>query len=201
MRLRFNVCVRVFCAPNATILLIYILAKINMSFIWKDDFLLPSFAGIFSKSIAGPFSEAKTHCRVSWLQLLNQLNFVWRHTKDFISNSYQWYLRNVQLLRTTVNWCWWRFTYTFSHSGNILGYTHCFWFFTLWFIDENASFFHFFHKITNIQSWRCFSSSKIRMQFSHTFCNITMIVKVMSQYFPELFKCIHNHIRSAEGYN
>ena len=27
-----------FCAPNATILLVYILAKIKMSFIWKDDF-------------------------------------------------------------------------------------------------------------------------------------------------------------------
>ena len=34
----FNVCVRVFCAPNATILLVYLPAKIKMSFIWKDDF-------------------------------------------------------------------------------------------------------------------------------------------------------------------
>ena len=34
----FNVCVRVFCAPNAIILLVYIPAKIKMSFIWKDDF-------------------------------------------------------------------------------------------------------------------------------------------------------------------
>ena len=33
-------------------------------------------------------------------------------------------------------------------------------------------YFTFFHKITNIRSWRCFSSSKIRKQFSHTFCNI-----------------------------
>ena len=33
----FNVCVRVFCAPNATILLVYISAKIKMNFIWKDD--------------------------------------------------------------------------------------------------------------------------------------------------------------------
>ena len=36
--------------------------------------------GIFCKSIAGPFSEAKT------LQLLNQLNFVWHHTKVFMQN-------------------------------------------------------------------------------------------------------------------
>ena len=35
---------------------------------------------------------------------------------------------------------------------------------------------------------RCFSSSKIRTQFSHTFCNNTMIFKVMLQYFPALFK-------------
>ena len=34
----FNVCVRVFCALNSTILLVYISAKIKMSFIWKDDF-------------------------------------------------------------------------------------------------------------------------------------------------------------------
>ena len=66
-------------------------------------------------------------------------------------------------------------------------------------IDEDASFFHSFHKITNIRSWRCFCSSKIRTQFSHTFCNITMIFKVMSQYFLVLFKRKHSHIRSAEG--
>ena len=34
----FNVCVRVFCAPNATILFVYIPAKIKMSFIRKDCF-------------------------------------------------------------------------------------------------------------------------------------------------------------------
>ena len=38
VRRLFNVCVRVFCAPNATILLVYIPANIKMSFIWKDDF-------------------------------------------------------------------------------------------------------------------------------------------------------------------
>ena len=57
-------------------------------------------------------------------------------------------------------------------------------------------FFHFFQKITNIRSWQWVSSSKIRTQFSHTFFkHITMIFKVMLQYFPAL--C--NHIRSAEG--
>ena len=77
------------------------------------------------------------------------LNFVWHHTKVFMQNSPQWYLRNVQLLRKTVNWCWWRFTHTFCHSSNILGCKHWFWLFTLCFIDEDASFFHFLHKITN----------------------------------------------------
>ena len=98
--------------------------------------------------------------------------------------SSQWCLRNVQLLKRTGNWCWWRFTHTFCHSSKILGFAHCFRLYTLQFIDEDASFFHFFHKITNIRRWRCFSSSKIRKQFSQKFCNITMIFKVMSQYFP-----------------
>ena len=98
--------------------------------------------GIFCKSIAGPLSEAKTHWMVNWLQLLNQLNFVWRHTKAFMHNSPQWCLPNFQLLRTTVNW--WRFAHTFYPSSNILACTHCFWLFTLWFIDENAKFLSLF---------------------------------------------------------
>ena len=47
----FNVCVRVFCAPNSKILLVYIPAKIKMSFIWKDDFFFVK-TGVFCKSIA-----------------------------------------------------------------------------------------------------------------------------------------------------
>ena len=46
-----------FCGPNATILLVYIPAKIKMSFIWKDDFFFGKI-GIFCKSIAGPLCEA-----------------------------------------------------------------------------------------------------------------------------------------------
>ena len=49
----FNVCVRVFYASNETILLVYIPAKIKMSFIWKDDVLFAKI-GIFCKSIASP---------------------------------------------------------------------------------------------------------------------------------------------------
>ena len=59
MRRLFNVCVRAFCAPNATILFVYIPAKIKMSFIWKDDFFFVKI-GIFCKSIAGPLREAYT---------------------------------------------------------------------------------------------------------------------------------------------
>ena len=132
--------------------------------------------GIFCKSIAGPLCEVKTHWMVNWLQLLSQLNFVLRHTYVFMQNSSQWWI-----LRTTVNWCWWRFTHIFCHSSNILGCTHCF-------CDEDASFFHFFHKITNIRSW-----------LLHTICNIIMIFKEVSQCCSALFKRVHNYIRSAEG--
>ena len=52
----FNACVQVFCATNATILLVYITAKIKRSFIWKDEFFFFFFfakIGIFCKLIAG----------------------------------------------------------------------------------------------------------------------------------------------------
>ena len=38
VRRLFNVCVRIFCAPNAKILFVYIPATIKMRFSWKDDF-------------------------------------------------------------------------------------------------------------------------------------------------------------------
>ena len=43
----------VFCAPNVIILLVYIPAKIKISFIWKDDFFfLPKSPSSVSRSIA-----------------------------------------------------------------------------------------------------------------------------------------------------
>ena len=51
-RFRFNVCFRVFCAPNGTILFVYIPAKIKMSFNWKYIFFLPKFASSVSRSFA-----------------------------------------------------------------------------------------------------------------------------------------------------
>ena len=58
VRRLFNVCSRVFCAPNATILLVYIPVKVKMSFIWKDDFFFRQ--NRICKSIAGTPSEAYT---------------------------------------------------------------------------------------------------------------------------------------------
>ena len=49
VRRLFNVCLRVSCVPNATILLICIPAKVKMSFIWKDVFFLHKI-GIFWKA-------------------------------------------------------------------------------------------------------------------------------------------------------
>ena len=138
------------------------------------------------KSIAGPLSEAKTHWMVNWHELL--ASYQGLHSK-FVSMMSP----KCSIVENDGNYCWWRFKHTFSYSSNILGCMYCFWLFTLWFIDEESSFFHFFHKIMNIWSWRCFSFSKIR-----TFCNIIMIFKLMSQYFPALFKRIHNRIRSEE---
>ena len=51
----FNACVRVFCAPNAIILLLYMPAKIKMSFIWKNDFFLPKSTSSVSRSQAHLF--------------------------------------------------------------------------------------------------------------------------------------------------
>ena len=52
MRRLFNACMRIVCALNATILLVYIPAKIKMSFIWKNDFFFAKIV-ISCKSIAG----------------------------------------------------------------------------------------------------------------------------------------------------
>ena len=50
VRRLFNVCVQVFCAPNATILLVYIPPNIKMSFIWKFDYFLPKSVSSVSQS-------------------------------------------------------------------------------------------------------------------------------------------------------
>ena len=127
--------VQVFCAPNATICLFTYPPRSK----WASPEKMIFFkVCIFCKSIAGPLSAAKTHWMVNWLQLLNELNFVWRHTEIFMHNSSQWCPRNVQLLRTTVNWCWYSRVYALFLT------------FHAFVLDDNPSFFYyfFFHKIT-----------------------------------------------------
>ena len=87
----FNVCVRVFYYPNATILLVYI----KMSFICKDDFFGQKPASFVSRSHVHIAKQKRIGWMVHWLQLLNQLDFIWRHIKDFMQNLSQWWLRNV----------------------------------------------------------------------------------------------------------
>ena len=77
--------------------------------------------GIFCKSFVGPYSEEKTHWMVNWLQPLNQLDFVENDSEFMLSVFHAHFLPQQQ-----------------------------YWLLTLRFIDEDASFFHFFHKITNI---------------------------------------------------
>ena len=125
----------------------------------SEKMIFFSKIGIFCKSISSPLSEAKTHQMVNWLQLLKELDVVWCHAKVFMQNLSQWCPRNVHLLRTTVNWCWCRFAHTFCHSSNIFGCTHCFWLFTLWFIDEDASFFHSFHNTKTGRNFRTHSTT------------------------------------------
>ena len=84
-------------------------AKIKISFIWKDDFFLPK-----STSSVGPLSEAKTQWMVHWLQFPNQVDFVWHHTTGLYAKFVSMMSAKCQLLRTTVNWCLWRFTHTFG---------------------------------------------------------------------------------------
>ena len=78
--------------------------------------------------------------------------------------------------------------YRYSRVG-----THCFWLFLFWFIDEDASCFRFFsqdNEHTELMVLLFFQNPYAI--FARTFCNITMIFKVMLQYFPALFKRIHN---------
>ena len=55
VRQLFNVCVRVFWVPNATILLVYVPPKIKMSFIWKENFFAK--IGFFCNSICRNISQ------------------------------------------------------------------------------------------------------------------------------------------------
>ena len=88
VRRLFNVCLRVFSAPNAT-------NPPRSKWALSQKILFFAKIGIFCMSIADPLTETKTHWMVNLLQLLNQLNFVWLHTKAFTQNSSQWCFRNA----------------------------------------------------------------------------------------------------------
>ena len=99
---------------------------------------------IFYESIAVPFSEVKTHWIVNWLHLLNQLDSVWRYAKVFMQNFVSMMSPKCSIVENDSELNLMALTHTFCHSSNILGCTQCFWLFMLWFIDEDARFFHFF---------------------------------------------------------
>ena len=95
IRWLFSVCVRVFYAPNATILLIYIPTKIKMSFIWKEDFFAK--IGIFCKSIAGPLSEANTQpysfggrVKLIICQIRHELSFIIHEISTSWKKNVRW---------------------------------------------------------------------------------------------------------------
>ena len=154
---------------------------------------------IFCKSIADPLSEAKTHWMANWLQpepielCITSYQSLYAKFVPMMFPKCLIVENDSELMLMALH------THFLPQQQYSRVYSLFLAFHASRFIDEDASFFHSFHKITNIRSWRCFSSSKIRTQFSHTFCNISMIFKVMSQYFPALFKRIQNHICSAKG--
>ena len=165
---------RVFCAPILLVLL------------YLKRWFFFGTIGIFCKSIVVP--------RIGWSIYFNSWTS-WSLYVVIPMSLCKIRLNDVQSLRTTA-------TYTHflpqHHDSRVYA---LFLAFHALVYRGGWQFFHFFHKITNIRRWRCFSSSESRTQFSHIFCNITVIFKVISQYFPAFFKRIHNHIHSAEGWN
>ena len=85
----FNVCVRVFCVPNAIILL----TKIKMSFIWKDDFFFAKI-GIFCISpwpLSGRIKLIIYLIRHELSGNINEISSSWKKTLDGGPNIYLLY--------------------------------------------------------------------------------------------------------------
>ena len=122
----------------------------------EDDFFAK--IGIFCKSIAGPLSEVKKQLMVNWL--IEPIELFMASYKS-LSAKCSTVQNDGELMLMALSW-----VYALYLAFHALVYRWgC----------QLLSFL--FHKITNIRSWRCFSSSTIRTQFSHTFCDITMIFK------------------------
>ena len=142
----FNVCVRVFCVPNATILLVYISVKIKISFVCKEYFVLPKSASSVSRSQAHLAKRKRIGWSIGFNSWINWTLYV------VIPRS----LCKIRLNDVSEMFnCWERrwidvddASHTLSAIAAIFLSTPLrFWLFTLWFIDEDASFFYFFHKI------------------------------------------------------
>ena len=185
----FNLCVRVFCVSNVTVLLVYISAKIKMSFIWKDDCFLPNSASSVSRSPVLDDQLASTLepielCMASYQGLYTKFISMRAPKCSSVEHDAELMLMVLHAHFLPQQQYSWVYALFLAFHGLIYRW--------------GCQFLSLFYKITNIRSWRCFSSSKIRTQLSHTFCNITMIFKVMSQYFPALSKRIYNHISLGE---
>ena len=142
VRRLFNVCERVFKYDNFDCL--HTRQDQNKLHL-KRWFFFFAKIGIFCDSIADLVSEAKTHWMVNWLQFLNQLNFVWRHTNVFMQNSSQWCLWNWMLMVLHPHFL---LQQQYSRVYAVFGFSR----FGL--SMRMPVSFTFFHKITNIRSWR-----------------------------------------------
>ena len=169
MRRHFNVCVRVFCASNATILLVYIPAKIKMSFVWKDDFF---FAKIASSVNLSQAHLEKRKC-IAWSISFNSWTN-WTLYGVIPRSSCKIRLNDVSEMFN----CWERRWIDVDGASHLLSATATifsrvctvFGFSRYGLSMRMPVSFTFFHKVTNMRSWWCCSSSKIRTQFSQTFC-------------------------------
>ena len=84
VRRLFNVCMRVFYAPNAIILLVYITAKIKMSFIWNMIFFaksvaaLPYVAHTLSYSFGGKIKIIICQIKHEFNVTIHEISTIWK---------------------------------------------------------------------------------------------------------------------------
>ena len=166
-------CVLVFCTINATILLLYIPAKITISIRKDDQNKLHLKRWFFLQKSASSVSWSQPHLAkrkcIGWSIGFNS----WTNWTLYVVIPRSLCKIHLNDIFEMFN-CWerqWidvdvRFMHICCHSSNILGCTHCFWLFTLWLIGEDASFFFSFFTQDNehTEVWRSISSSKICMQ-------------------------------------
>ena len=101
----FNVYVQVFCAPNATILFVYIPPKIKMSFIWKDAKI-----GIFCKSITGSVSPYSFGRRIKLIicQIKHELSITIHEISTSWKENVWWRIQYVNVCAKRSNEIIWK---------------------------------------------------------------------------------------------